>query len=160
MSAFLHQSPPHGWRAVILLGMTSTPKHPWLLVALRGGWWLAMAGVLALALMPTAHLPTPMLDWWDKAQHALAFAVLTAWALWAWPAVVGRTLLGMLAFGGAIELAQWATGWRMGRSAGRRCRGDAGLGFGLGFSPNQKVAIRPTESKPYFWLKRLAVMLL
>ena len=126
--------------------MTSTPKHPWLLVALRGGWWLAMAGVLALALMPTAHLPTPMLDWWDKAQHALAFAVLTAWALWAWPAVVGRTLLGMLAFGGAIELAQWATGWRFGEWADLLADGvGVMLGWALGWGLAQ---IRRSRSGP------------
>ncbi len=36
-----------------------------------------MAAVTMLALMPIEHLQLPVFDWWDKAQHALAFVVLT-----------------------------------------------------------------------------------
>ena len=63
-------------------------------------------------LLPVEHLQLPVFDWWDKAQHTLAFAVLTAWALWLWPMLVPRVLLGMLAYGAGLELAQWAVGWR------------------------------------------------
>lgn len=76
------------------------------------GWSLAMVAVTTLALLPVEHLQLPVFDWWDKAQHALAFAVLTGWALLLWPQWAGRVVLGMLAFGAGIELAQWAVGWR------------------------------------------------
>ncbi len=63
-------------------------------------------------LMPIEHLQLPVFDWWDKAQHALAFVVLTCWALLLWPVHALRVLLGMLAYGAGIEAAQWAIGWR------------------------------------------------
>lgn len=75
-------------------------------------WCLAMLTVTVLALMPIEHLQLPFFDWWDKAQHALAFTVLTAWALLIWPRRAGGVVLGMLAYGAGIELAQWAVGWR------------------------------------------------
>ena len=71
-----------------------------------------MVTVTVLALLPVEHLQLPVFDWWDKAQHALAFAVLTGLALLLWPQWAGRVVLGMLAFGAGIELAQWAVGWR------------------------------------------------
>ena len=80
--------------------------------AMRSAWVLAMLTVTALALLPVGHLQLPVFDGWDKAQHTLAFAVLTAWALWIWPVSVPRVLLGMLAYGAGLELAQWAVGWR------------------------------------------------
>ncbi len=76
------------------------------------GWFLAMVTVTVLALLPIGYLQLPVFDWWDKAQHALAFTVLTAWALLVWPRRAGRVVLGMLAYGAGIELAQWAVGWR------------------------------------------------
>lgn len=75
-------------------------------------WFLAMSVVTALALLPPAHLQLSVFDWWDKAQHALAFAVLTVGALWLWPSAVWRVVPGMLAYGAGIELAQWLVGWR------------------------------------------------
>ena len=79
---------------------------------MRVGWYLAMVAVTVLALMPIEHLQLPVFDWWDKAQHALAFVVLTAWALLLWPVHAWRVLLGMVAYGAGIEAAQWAVGWR------------------------------------------------
>lgn len=78
----------------------------------RAGWLLAMAAVTVLALLPIDQLQLPVFDWWDKAQHAAAFVALTAWALLLWPLASVRVALGMLAFGGGIELAQWTVGWR------------------------------------------------
>jgi len=75
-------------------------------------WGLAMGVVTVLALLPIEHLQMPVLDWWDKAQHALAFVVLTGWALLLWPHVAMRVALGMLAYGAGLEVAQWAVGWR------------------------------------------------
>jgi hypothetical protein len=65
-----------------------------------------------MALMPIEHLQLPVFDWWDKAQHALAFVVLTGWALMLWPLHALRVVLGMVAYGAGIEAAQWAVGWR------------------------------------------------
>jgi VanZ family protein len=82
------------------------------LLVLRVGWFLAMLSVTVLALMPVEHLQLPLFNWWDKAQHVLAFAVLTTWALLAWPSMTVVVLVGMLAFGAFIELAQWWVGYR------------------------------------------------
>ena len=65
------------------------------MVLMRGAWVLAMLAVTVLALLPVEHLQLPVFDWWDKAQHTLAFTVLTAWALLLWPA--SRSLGAVLA---------------------------------------------------------------
>jgi hypothetical protein len=82
------------------------------IVLMRLGWYLAMVAVTVLALLPIEHLQIPVFDWWDKAQHALAFVVLTGWALLLWPHVAVRVALSMVAYGAGLELAQWAVGWR------------------------------------------------
>ena len=82
------------------------------MVWMRLGWYLAMAAVTVLALLPVDQLQLPVLAWWDKAQHAVAFGVLTGGALCLWPSRTVRVLLGMLAYGLGLELAQWAVGWR------------------------------------------------
>ena len=79
---------------------------------MRLGWYLAMVAAAVLALLPIEHLQMPVFDWWDKAQHALAFVVLTGWALLLWPRAAMHVGLGMLAYGAGLELAQWAVGWR------------------------------------------------
>lgn len=81
-----------------------------------------MVAVLAftvLALLPAKHLVgLPAFDWWDKAQHALAFAVLAALAWGGWPSVAAwRWGAGLVIYGVVIELAQAATGWRYGEVA-------------------------------------------
>jgi len=82
------------------------------MVLMRSAWVLAMLAVTVLALLPVEHLQSPVFDWWDKAQHALAFWVLTGWALLLWPNAVLRVVVGMLAYGAGLEVAQWAVGWR------------------------------------------------
>jgi hypothetical protein len=52
---------------------------------MRSAWVSAMVAVIVLALLPIEHLQMPVFDGWDKAQHALAFWVLTGWALLLWP---------------------------------------------------------------------------
>jgi VanZ family protein len=81
------------------------------------GWVLALVCVSVLALLPTEYLHATVFGWWDKAQHALAFAVLTTWALLLWPGAAVRIGLGMLVFGALIECAQWVSGWRFGEWA-------------------------------------------
>ncbi len=83
-----------------------------MIVLMRLGWYLAMVAVTVLALLPIEHLQMPVFDWWDKAQHALAFVVLTSWALLLWPHAAVSVALGMLTYGAGLELAQWAIGWR------------------------------------------------
>jgi VanZ family protein len=75
-------------------------------------WALAMGAVMVLALLPVQHLQLPVFDWWDKAQHVVAFVVLTGGALLLWPVASARVVIGMIAYGAVIELAQWAVGWR------------------------------------------------
>jgi VanZ family protein len=76
---------------------------------------LAIVGMTVLALLPISQLPSPLLDLWDKAQHAAAFAVLAFLARLGWPTTPAwRTALVLLAYGAVIELAQGATGYRFG----------------------------------------------
>ena len=49
----------------------------------RGLFWGAVLAVTILALLPGEYLPG-VFDWWDKAQHALAFAVLGTWRFGDW----------------------------------------------------------------------------
>jgi VanZ family protein len=85
-------------------------SHP----GLVWGFWALLLGVAVLSLMPASYLPAQIFSLWDKAQHALAFTVLATLGLLAYPRQPWRVAIGLLAFGGAIELAQAATGWRHG----------------------------------------------
>ncbi|PTT91135.1 VanZ family protein [Pelomonas sp. HMWF004] len=61
----------------------------------------------ALALMPQP--PRVATTGWDKSNHALAFASLaftSVWALWQRPRQWPWLVVAVLAFGGAIEVAQ------------------------------------------------------
>ena len=62
----------------------------------KTAFWCALVTVIALSLMPGAMLP-PVFNFWDKAQHALAFVVLSGWALLLWPLHALRVVLVMLA---------------------------------------------------------------
>ena len=93
-------------------------------------FWLACAAVAVLSLLPTAYLQSGLFDWWDKARHALAFAVLVFLGLLAYPGRGGRVVAGLLAYAAGIEVAQAATGWRIGDMADLLA--DA-LGLGLGW---------------------------
>jgi VanZ family protein len=69
-----------------------------------GAFWLAALAVGVLALVPaTAPLPS---TGWDKSNHALAFAVLAWLGFRCWPSCFARVLIGLAAYGGAIEIAQ------------------------------------------------------
>ncbi len=84
------------------------------LLGRRAVFFAAAAGVLALSLTPVAHLPPQVFNLWDKAQHAGGFAALTVLGCWAWPTSVRRVVIGLLAYGLFIEVAQSLTGWRHG----------------------------------------------
>ena len=74
----------------------------------------ALLSVMVLALLPVELLTLPVFNWWDKAQHALACAVLSLLGFMAFPQRLLQVALGMVIYGGAIELAQLAVGWRFG----------------------------------------------
>lgn len=79
----------------------------------RAAFWVSILGATVVCLMPVAQLPA-LFNWWDKAQHALGFVALTSLGLLSYPAERWRVATGLLLFGGFIELAQSATGWRRG----------------------------------------------
>lgn len=89
----------------------------WLHRGLVLGFWALGLCVAVLSLMPATYLPAQVFSLWDKAQHALAFTALAALGLLAYPRQPWRMVIALLAFGGAIELAQAATGWRYGEWA-------------------------------------------
>ena len=72
----------------------------------------ALIAVMVLALLPTEMLTAPVFDWWDKAQHALAFSVLTLLGFAALPGRMLPVVTGLVLYGVLIELAQLAVGWR------------------------------------------------
>lgn len=77
-------------------------------------FWAFVLGTVFLSLVPVEHVPQA-LNWWDKAQHALGFAVLTVLGLLAYPkAARWQLAAGLLLLGACIELAQAASGWRRG----------------------------------------------
>lgn len=81
---------------------------------LRLAFWLSLAALTVASLVPVELLPQQAMNIWDKAQHALGFAWLAALGLWAYPRHAPFVCAGLLAWGGAIELMQAATGWRYG----------------------------------------------
>ena len=78
-------------------------------------FWLMVVTVVTLALLPGRQLPGALFDWWDKAQHFVAFLVLTAVGLIAYQRQ-NRLLIatGLAALGLAIELIQASLDWRYG----------------------------------------------
>ena len=85
-------------------------RATWLL-AWRACFWMCVVAVLVLSLMPPApHMPS---TGWDKANHALAFAVLAWLGCSAWPGRTTRVLCGLLAFGVLIEGLQSLTPYRV-----------------------------------------------
>ena len=78
------------------------------------GFWAALVFVGTVAMLPSSALPPQfsLFDFWDKAQHALAFTVLGIWGLMIYPLRPWHVLLGLLCFGGAIEIGQAQTSWR------------------------------------------------
>jgi len=76
----------------------------------RWAFAVCLVVVLALSLMPPqVDLPS---TGWDKANHALGFAVLAVLGCGAYPQRRAALLLGLLAYGGLIELLQALTGYR------------------------------------------------
>lgn len=79
----------------------------------RAAFWACLLAVVVLSLLPGERLPA-VFAWWDKAQHALGFALLTGLGLLAYGRARWRLPAGLLLLGALIELAQGASGWRTG----------------------------------------------
>lgn len=79
----------------------------------RTAFWACLVAIVVLSLLPGDRLPS-VFAWWDKAQHALGFALLTGLGLFAYAQARWRLPVGLLLLGAAIELAQGASGWRQG----------------------------------------------
>lgn len=71
-----------------------------------GAYGFAVAVLLYLTLAPGKDLPQEHL--WDKAEHAIAWAVLTAIGVVLWPLRPGRIAGFAFALGALVELLQWA----------------------------------------------------
>ena len=84
-------------------------------VVLKGAFWVCFVVINALALSPAPYLPPELFNWWDKAQHAIAFGTLTVLAVLAYPGV-SKFRIGflMLALGVLIEVLQYFSGYRYG----------------------------------------------
>lgn len=73
-------------------------------------FWICASGILVMSLAPPS-IPMPTTGW-DKANHALGFAVLGLLGQWAWPGRTAIVLTALLAYGGLIELLQSFTAVR------------------------------------------------
>jgi len=119
--------PRHNAAAMVrLLRLLAAPE--------RRNQWRALLALLlvlisCLALVPEA--PPRLSTGWDKSNHALAFAALGfcgVWALPAWPRAA--LALALLAYGGAIEIAQGFVPPRKGDAVDLLADG-AGIALGL-----------------------------
>ena len=79
-------------------------------------FWICFIAINALALSPAPYLPPlEIFNWWDKAQHAIAFGTLAVLAVLAFPGVSNlRIGLLLIAHGVLIEVLQYFTGYRFG----------------------------------------------
>lgn len=86
----------------------NTHKSLW-----RPIFWLLILGTLWLSLVPVEFIPAAV-SFWDKAQHALGFLVMTLAGLGGYPKHFSRIIGGLVVLGAGIEYAQYLTGWRQG----------------------------------------------
>ena len=86
---------------------------------------------LVMAVIPITEMPNAF-NLWDKAQHALAFSVLTIAGNLAYPKLTKAVYVGLILYGAAIELIQSTlTTTRFGEFSDLVADG---VGIGLGFA--------------------------
>ena len=73
----------------------------------------ALVAVFWLALQPAPDV-VQIVSWQDKIEHAVLFAVLMVLGSLAWPDRMPQLVLGLLAYGAAMEVAQSFTDYRFG----------------------------------------------
>ena len=103
-------------------------------VAFRAMFWLCFVGLTGLALSPAPYLPPlDIFNWWDKAQHAIAYGTLTVSALLAYPHKPKWKLAALLCIHGClIEVLQYFSGYRYGDWQDALADG-LGVALGLAF---------------------------
>lgn len=81
---------------------------------MRHFFWVICMAVFIYALLPLDYLPTRelSLNWIDKIQHFIVFGGLCVIGSKGYLERPYSLMLGLLVFGGVIEIAQFATGWR------------------------------------------------
>ena len=79
-------------------------------------FWACFLAINFLALSPAPYLPPlEIFNWWDKAQHAIAFATLAVLAVLAYPEGSKRRIAFLLIGQGVlIEVLQYFSGYRFG----------------------------------------------
>ena len=80
----------------------------------RLAFWLAALVVCVTSLSPTDKLPSALFAVSDKAEHVFAYAILALLGWWAYPRRQLVMMVGLVVFGGAIEIIQSASGLRTG----------------------------------------------
>jgi VanZ family protein len=73
-----------------------------------------MMVMTALFLVPQEFVSSAIFDWWDKAQHAVAFSVLMLIGFVAYPIYFWRVVISLILYGVVIEIIQSWTDWRQG----------------------------------------------
>ena len=113
-------------------------------------FWASFMGINVLALTPAPYLPPlEIFNWWDKAQHAIAFAALAVLAVLAYPEGLKRRIaLLLIGQGVLIEVLQYFGGYRYGDWQ------DA-LADGVGVLLGLSLAARLIRQE---WFKRLLRM--
>jgi VanZ family protein len=84
---------------------------------IRIAFWLSCFVFGFLCVIPTIYLPSGLFEWWDKAQHVLAFFCLGGLGILSYSKSITKVSLGLLMYGGLIEIIQSLTGWRSGEWA-------------------------------------------
>lgn len=74
-------------------------------------FWFSILVVLILAVLPNSRIPSVFI-FWDKAQHFLAFCFLSGLGLRAYRSSWIFIFLGLILWGGTIEIIQWFLPWR------------------------------------------------
>ncbi len=98
----------------------------------RSLFWAGVVGLSALSVTPRDYLPPVVgVEVWDKLQHVLAYAVLSALGGRAYPAKkhVAALFFGLVALGGALEAIQTIV---PGREAGVADAIANAVGIGIG----------------------------
>jgi hypothetical protein len=85
------------------------PAFPFVsLLHLRILFWVALGGLLTLALLPSDTIKDVML-FSDKVMHALAFLVLATLGYWSYPKHLVFVIGGLILYGALIEFFQALT---------------------------------------------------
>jgi VanZ family protein len=91
-------------------------------------FWVLAVLIGFLSLQSADSMPD--IQVWDKIQHLIAYCMLAAAGLIAYPARVWRVVIGCLIYGIFIEIAQ---GWILGRFASIEDGLANSIGIGLAF---------------------------